>query len=180
MRNNLPVNMPHSEKLAIQAIKFDKILNFLGNDCEVFSTIAIIAMLLNVSQSNARRALLQLCKENQNLLVHQKHFICGKQCSIFAITELGLLAIEAPSEAVAYDSRISSNYINHKVQNQRISIISQQQLKATYTNERQLRNKFKNIKKIPDGLVEAHWLDPHMVGNRVFTEIELSPKQLSK
>jgi hypothetical protein len=178
MKNKLPVNS-YADKLEIQSAKYSRILHFLGNQYEVFSTIEIIAQLLELSRSSTSRTLKQMVRDGL-LIEDNNHWIHGHKVSLYAINQAGLLAIDAPLDAPSYDDRATSNYINHKIQNQRIAIIIQKQLEAEYKCERELRIFHKGLKKIPDGLCEAFWLDGKIQGNRIMTEVELEPKTLRR
>lgn len=168
MRNSLPI-LSHDQRVARAEEKQEKVLIFLA-DGEVFTTPAIAAQLLNVSVVNARRTLLQL--EKQSFMKRERHFIEGRQCDIFGVTQSGLVAVAGNPDAPIFElGRSKSEYLRHKLECQRIRLICEA-MGGTFTTERKLR--MAGLKKIPDGI----WHSP--VDGRIALEIEREAKTLKR
>lgn len=170
-RNNLPA-MNFMERIERMEFKQSRIILFLHY--EVFTTVQIVAQLLEVSQSSARRALEQLV--TAGMLISESHYIDGHAVKIYGITHAGLIASEAETETVYFQkNKIKSQYITHKTECQRVRIIAEK-LGAYFTPERKIRIDQKNLKKIPDGIVTLYLNDMRVPGPRIAIEVEREPK----
>lgn len=168
MRKPLPV-LSHDQRVARAEEKQEKVLIFLA-DGEVFTSAAIAAKLLDVSVVNARRTLSQL--EKQSFLKKERHYIEGRQCDIFGLTQSGLAAIAADPGAPIFElGRSKSEYLRHKLECQRIRLICEG-IGGSFTTERKLRGV--GLKKIPDGLWSS---DEH---GRIAIEVEREAKTLKR
>ena len=173
---NLPV-MDYIAKIQRRDFKAKMTLEWMAN-YEQFSTVAIIAMLLEVSQSSARRALEKLVKAK--LMLVEDHFINGYGIKIYGISNQGLVAVEAESDAPYFEKgKVTSNYIMHKLETQRIRIIAER-LGAYFVSERKIRIAQRGLKKIPDGIITIFLNDLRAPGTRIALELEREPKTLKR
>jgi len=165
--------MCHRARLDRRDEKHSAILNFLG-DFEVFTSVQIVAQLLDVSDSSARRALSQLVKVG--LLQDERHFIDGHQVSIYGITQAGIAAADLSPPIPTFScGRVKSAFINHKLELQRLRIISEN-LGAIWSSERYVRFQRPGLKKIPDAACSISVCDQHIPGIRHFVELEIGIK----
>jgi len=170
--SNLP-SMTYEEKIERRDEKQAKILNFLA-DYEVFTTVQVVAMLLEVSQSSARRALEQLVAGS--MLISEDHYIDGHSVKLYGITHAGLIACEAEPEAPYFEKgKIKSHYIQHKLETQRVRIIAEK-IGAFVIPERKIRIDQKGLKKIPDAIMNLYLNDQRVPGSRICIEVEREPK----
>lgn len=170
--SNLPIST-WLEKVNRQREKHNRITQWLS-DYEVFSTVQIIAMLLEVSQSSSRRALEQLV--TGGMLLCEEHYIEGHGVKLYGITHAGLIASEAEPEAPHFEKgKIKSHYIQHKLEAQRVRIIAER-MGAFFIPERKIRIDQKGLKKIPDGIANIYLNDMRVPGSRICVEIEREPK----
>jgi len=173
---NLPV-MSYSEKISRRDYKQSQILRFLG-DFEVFTTVQIVSLLLEISPSSARRALEQLVKSS--MLIPELHYIDGHSVRIYGITHQALVVIDAEEEAPCFErGKTKSNYIKHKLENQRVRIILER-MGASYISERKVRIIHRGLKKIPDGIGTFYLNDMRVPGARVGIEVETAPKSFKR
>jgi len=152
-------------------------LDFLS-DYEVFTSVLIVAQLLGVTESSARRALLQLKKNG--LVKEERHFIDGHQISIFGITQAGLLAADSATNAPCFEKgRVKSSYIQHKLETQRIRILAEH-IDGKWRSERNVRIHHPGIKKIPDAVCTIALADPNLPGDRILFEVECEIKSTKR
>ena len=164
--------MSYIDKIERRDQKQARILQFLS-DHEVFTTVVIVAQLLAISQSSARRTLDQMIKSG--LLISETHYIDGHRVKISGISSAGLLAADAEIDTPYFERlKVKSNFIRHKLETQRIRIIVER-MGAKWTPERKLRAT-KGLKKIPDALSEIFLNNNRVPGNRLFIECEREPK----
>ena len=169
--SNLP-KLSYIDKIARRDQKQALILQFLS-DFEVFTSVVIVAQMLAISQSSARRTLDQMIKSGS--LIAEAHYIDGHRVKIYGITSAGLLAADAEIKTPYFERlKVKSNFIQHKLETQRIRIIVEG-MNAKWTPERKLRET-KGLKKIPDALLEIYLDNNKVPGNRLFVECEREPK----
>jgi len=169
---NLP-SMSYEEKISRRDFKQTRILSFLA-DYEVFTTVKVVGLLLEVSQSSARRALEQLV--TARMLISEDHYINGHSIKIFGISQSALIAIEAEEGAPFFErGKAKSNYIRHKLEIQRVRIVAEK-MGATFQAERKIRINQKGLKKIPDAIMNLKVADIRVPGYRICIECELEPK----
>jgi len=173
--SNLPI-MSHAEKIERRDDKQNRILQFLA-DFEVFSTVAIVAQLLSVSQSSSRRTLEQLVKAG--LLVSEIHFNnTAGTIRIYGITSAGLLVADAEADSPYFElKKVNSNFIVHKTATQLLRI-QFENMNGVWTSERKIRvsNRGKSLKKIPDAMCEIHLNDLRVPGPALLIECEINVK----
>jgi len=173
--NNLPV-MSYAEKILRRDFKQTRILNFLS-DHEVFTTVAIVALLLEVSESSSRRALEQLVEAG--MLISEQHYIDGHSVRLYGISHPGLIAVESDIEAPHFErGKVKSNYIQHKLYTQRIRITFEK-MGASFIPERKVRMQ-KGLRKIPDGICTHYLNDMRVPGARMGIEVETVPKSFKR
>jgi len=166
-------SLTFQQKIDRRDEKHSAILKFLGS-FEVFSTIELFSILLNTSESSARRACMQLVREK--LLIEEKHFVDGHQKAIFGISAAGLVFADAHPNAPYFErGRVGSQFIKHKLDTQRIRITCEQ-IGGVWQSERQIRIQFPSLKKIPDGLCRIELSDSNLAGDKVMIEIEREVK----
>ncbi len=176
MQNNLP-DMTYAEKIEIRDIKHGRIINFLA-DFEVFTTIAVVALMIEISKSNSRRALEQLVKSG--LLITEDHFIDGHRVKIYGITHHGLVASGAEADTPYFErGKVKSHYIQHKLETQRVRIIAEK-IGADFKPERKIRLQSRGLKKIPDGMASIYLHDPNILGSKLFIECERECKSFKR
>jgi DNA-binding PadR family transcriptional regulator len=169
--SNLP-KMSYTDKIERRDQKQALILQFLS-DFEVFTCVVIVSQLLAISPSSARRTLDQLVKSG--LLIAETHYIDGHAVKVYGISSAGLLAVDAEIEAPYFERlKVKSNFIHHKLETQRIRIITEG-MGAKWTSERKLRAT-KGLKKFPDAVCEIYLNNNRVPGNRLFIECEREPK----
>jgi len=172
---NLP-SMSYAEKISRRDFKQTRILNFLS-DHEVFTTVAIVALLLEVSESSSRRALEQLVEAG--MLISEHHYVAGHAVRLYGISHLGLIAVESDIEAPKFErGKVKSNYVQHKLYTQRIRIIFEK-MGASFITERKVRMQ-KGLRKIPDGIGTYYLNDMRVPSPRIGIEIETVPKSFTR
>lgn len=170
--NTLP-KLTYQQRIDRRDAKHSLILQFLS-DFEVFTSVAVAAQLLSTSESSARRALMQLVMAK--LVSEEKHFVDGRQLSIFGITQSGLMAADAPTKSPYFErGRVSSSYINHKLSGQMIRIICER-MGGSWKSERLIRIQNPSFRKIPDALCTIDINTPSLPSSRLLVEIERHPK----
>jgi len=167
--------MTYTDKIARRDDKQNRILQFLG-DFEVFTIVSIVAQLLSVSNSSARRTLEQLVKAG--LLVPESHYINGHAVKVYGITSAGLIVIDSDVDSPYFElKKVNSNFIVHKTTTQSLRITFES-MNGAWTPERKIRiaNRGKTMKKIPDAMCEIHINDMRLPGPTLLIECELNVK----
>jgi hypothetical protein len=111
------------------------------------------------------------------MLVEDKDvFVEGKKMSLFGISQAGLVAADSDPKAPYFErGRVSSFFINHKIEGQRIRILSEK-IGGEWLSERQIRIQNPGLKKIPDALCKLRLTDHNLAGDTLMIEIEREVK----
>lgn len=164
MRNPPPVT-PWLDRMGRSDEKQQAVLNFLASG-EVFSSLAVLAFLLNVSLPNVRRCVSGL--EEKGYLLKERHYVNGRITDIFGISRNGVVFVAADPETQLFEvGRMKSQFITHRLSCQKVRITCER-IGGRFFPESMLRNR--GLKKIPDGL----WHSPGH--GKICVEIELEAK----
>jgi hypothetical protein len=167
--NNLP-KLSYQARIEIRDRKHSAILRLLC-DHEVFTSVSNVALLLSISESSARRALDQLVKE---YLKSEVLYIDGHQFKIYGLDSRAILACDVAPDTPYFElGKVKSNFIRHKLEVQRIRIISEK-MNGSFTSERKIRRN--GLKKIPDGICQIYLNDNRVLGNTLMYEVEREVK----